>query len=148
MDVVVFRAGFDRDWLVDDNYECGFTKEVHQKVKKMMTANPDMSLHTRVVLMRLWSNRFEVHHIVKNTEFNNLQIFILTMRAHEGKRTKHHTWPLDMCFKTKLTHDIFIHLLQEIYSLQYVSKKYWGKEKQLHETICFIDMVRNYLPER
>ncbi len=35
LDVVVFRAGFDRDWLVDDNYECEFTKEIHQKVKKI-----------------------------------------------------------------------------------------------------------------
>ena len=86
--------------------------------------------------------------MVTNTELNKLKIFTLTMKASEGKRTKHHTWPLAMCFKKKLTHDIFINLLQEIYYLQHVLKKYWRKEKQLHETICFINMVSNDLPER
>ncbi len=69
-----------------------------------MTANPDMSPHTRAILMQLRSDGFEAHHIVTNTKFNNLQLFTQTMRAPEPREPsithghlpcaskKSHTW--------------------------------------------------------
>ena len=148
LEVQFFRVGFPEDWLVDGDYVCGFIKEVHDQVKEAMTTNQALSPNTRVAVIRVWSDGFEAHHIITNTDFNSLQLFTLTLRAPVGKRTKHHTWPFALCFKKNHSRDIFIQLLQEVNELRRPTLRYWGQEKRVHETMVFLDMISNDLPER
>ena len=133
---------------MDGKYECDFIKEVHNQVKEAMASKQALSPNTRVALIRIWSDGFEAHHIITNTDFNSLQLFTLTLRAPRGKRTKHHTWPYALCFKKNHTHDIFLQLLKEVNELRKPTWRYWGKEKQVHKTMVFLDMISNDLPER
>ena len=102
---------------MDGKYECDFVKEVYNQVKEAMASKQALSPNTRVAIIRIWSDGFEAHHIITNTDFNSLQLFTLTLRAPVGKRTKHHTWPFALCFKKNHSHDIFIRLLQEVNEL-------------------------------
>ena len=148
LDVVFFRVGCEQDWLVDGKYECRFIKEMHKQVKKEMVSNPSLPHDTRVAIVRIWSDGFEAHQILTNTDYNSLQLFTLTLRAPKGKRTKHHTWPFALCFKKNHTHNIFIQLLKEVNDLRQTTLRYWGKEKLVYKTMVFLDMVSNDLPER
>ena len=133
---------------MDGDYVCGFIKEVHDRVKEAMTTNQALSPNTRVAIIRVWSDGFEAHHIITNTDFNSLQLFTLTLWAPVGKRTKHDTWPFALCFKKNHSHDIFIRLLQEVNELRRPTLRYWGQEKRVHETMVFLDMISNDLPEQ
>ena len=147
LEVQSFRVGFPEDWLMDGKYECDFIKEVHKQAKEAASKQA-LSPNTRVALIRIWSDGFEAHHIITNTDFNSLQLFTLTLQAPRGKRTKHHAWPYALCFKKNHTHDIFLQLLKEVNELQKPTLRYWGNEKQVHKTMVFLDMISNDLPER
>ena len=129
LEVQFFRVGFPEDWLVDGDYESGFIKDVHDQVKKDMASNQALSPNTRVAIIRVWSDGFEAHHIITNTDFNSLQLFTLILREPRGKRTKHHTWPYALCFKKNHNREIFLQLLKEVNELQKPTLRYWGKEK-------------------
>ena len=148
LDVVFLRAGYEQDWMINGTYECNFIEEMHKQVEKEMLSNPALTHNTRVIIVRIWSDGFEAHHILTNTDYNSLQLFTLTLRAPKGKRTKHHTLPFALCFKKNHSHNIFIQLLKEVNDLQKPTPRYWGKEKQVHNTMVFLDMVSNDLPER
>ncbi len=58
--------------LHDDVPYCEFFRDAHRDVKEMMTNNPDVSKNTRVVILRVWSDRFEAHNVKGNAQFNSL----------------------------------------------------------------------------
>ena len=123
-------------------------EEIHSQVKAMMDEELNISKEARVVIVRVWSDGFEAHQIKGQNDFNNLQLFTLTLRAHKGRGTGRHTLPFALCFKKSNHHAIFIQLLKEVRELFVVKLRYWGRDKQYHQTIVAHDMVSNDLPER
>ena len=57
-------------------------QDQHERVETMMINDPNnVTRHTRVVFVRVWSDGFEAHQIMAKSEFNNLQLFTLTLTA-------------------------------------------------------------------
>jgi hypothetical protein len=75
-EVMFFCAGHENDWVDQSgHYETNFLSDLHQNIS---TLN-DISIETRVILVRVWSDGFEAHQIKGKNEFNSLQIFTLTV---------------------------------------------------------------------
>jgi hypothetical protein len=146
IDVMFFRAGHEEDWVdKSGNYATNFLCDLHQNV----SITKDISMDTRVILVRVWSDGFEAHQIKAKNEFNSLQIFTLTVLAPKYQNTNRHTVPFAMCFKRKNHHDILIQLLEELKDLQSPTLRYWGgEENQVYPTMVFLEMISNDLPER
>ena len=146
-DVKWYRAGQEDDWKCNNGtYECSFTAEVH---KKLMNEDPKcIPKDTRVCFGRVWSDAFEAHHIVAKNGFSSLQLFTLSLLNSNHRITKRNTWPCALCFKKANNAEIFIHILEEIHSLQKPALRYWGKDKQVVPTIVYLQMVCQDYPER
>ena len=146
VDVMFFRAGHEEDWVdKSGNYATKFLHDLHKNV----SITKDISLDTRVILVRVWSDGFEAHQIKAKNEFNSLQIFTLTILAPKYQNTNRHTVPFAMCFKRKNHHDILLQLLEELKDLQSPTLRYWGgEENQVYPTMVFLEMISNDLPER
>ena len=146
IDVMFFRAGHDEDWVdKSGKYATKFLRDLHRNV----SITKDISMDTRVILVRVWSDGFEAHQIKAKNEFNSLQIFTLTILAPKYQNTNRHTVPFAMCFKRKNHHDILLQLLEELKDLQSPTLRYWGgEENQVYPTMVFLEMISNDLPER
>ena len=152
-DCYFYWAGFDEDWIEcengtcdlsnNDSQHCEFFRDVHRDVKEMMINNPDIPKDTRVVILRVWSDGFEAHHVKGNNQFNSLQVFTVKLTG-----PKDQTLPYALCFKTFNVHEILVHLLKELLELPEVQPRYWGKDKQVFPTIAFLELVSNDYPER
>ena len=149
-DVLALRAGVDGDWLNESGkYKSMFLQEKHEVIKSMMVKDPTrVTNDTRVVFARLWSDGFEAFQIKAKNDFNNLQIFTLTLRATGGKITKHHMLPYALCFKKNSHCEIFMQLLAEVNEMQTPRMRYFGGDKSFHTTIVFLDMISQDYPER
>jgi hypothetical protein len=113
----------------------------------MSSSNTDID-KLSVIVTRIWSDGFEAHQIKGTNDFNNLQLFTLTVSAPKGKKSRKHTLPFALCFKKENHQDIFIMLLKEVRALLEVTLRYWGEEKQFIPTIVMTDMVFNDWQER
>ena len=143
-----YRAGHEADWVNDKGeYKCGFIKEMHETVKDRLK-NQNLPTETKVIVIRTWSDGFEAHQIKGTNDFNNLQLYTLSLMSPKGKISKLHTLPFALCFKKENHEDIFIRLLREVYALQQVTLRYWGEDKKFIPTIAMLDMVSNDWPER
>ena len=149
-DVYSHRVGFDEDWMDGKgNYQCQYFRDVHRRVKSMMTTDPlNVSKETRVVFVRPWSDGFEAHKVKANNDYNNLQIFTVTLRAIRGKNCNRHTLPFGLCYKKKSHGEIFMQLLKEVQALETPRKRFFGEENNFHTTIVLIDMISADYPER
>ena len=144
-----YRAGFEEDWVdADGNYECTFIKDLHERVKKLMNDNPDISVHALVLLIRPWSDGFVANLIKGTNDFNNLQMFTLTMLAPPGKNSRRHTLPFALCFKKKSHQDIFRQLLMEIRELEKPALRYFGRDRKVHQTMIFTELSSHDYIER
>jgi hypothetical protein len=100
-------------------------------------------------LVQIWSDGFEAHQIKAKNDFNSLQLFTLTILAPNYQQTNSHTVHFALCFKKKNHHMILLQLLQELKELQTPALRYWGGEKrQVYQTMVFLEMISNDLPER
>ena len=73
---------------------------MHGKVRGMVRDNPQsVPRDSRVVFIRPWSDGFEANKVKAKHDFNNPQLFTLTLRAIKGKGSKRHTMPFGLCFK-------------------------------------------------
>jgi hypothetical protein len=80
-----FHAGHKKDWInKTGNYATKFLCDLHQNVSTLK----DISMNTRVILVRVWSDGFEAHQIKAKNEFNSLQIFTLTILAPKYQNSK------------------------------------------------------------
>ena len=77
-----------------------------------MINNPDIPKDTRVVILRVWSDGFEAHHVKGNNQFNSLQVFTVKLTG-----PKDQTLPYALCFKTFNVREILVHLLEELLEL-------------------------------
>ena len=149
-----YRVGYEEDWKdkVTGSYDCAFIRKLHNHVVNILHTTrhelDDVTPDTRVILVRLWSDGFEAHKIKAKNNFNNLQLFTLTVLAEPGKSSRSHTTPLALLHKKKNHHEIFIKILGEINSLQTPKWRYWGAEKKPIKTMVFLEMISNDLPER
>ncbi len=84
----------------------------------------DISMETRVILVRVWSDGFEAHQIKGKNEFNSLQIFTLTAIGPNYQNTDYHTVPFALCFLRHSQNDILIQLLKELKELQSPTLRY------------------------
>ena len=116
------------------NYDCAFIRKLHKHVVNILHTTrhelDDVTPDTRVILVRLWSDGFEMHKIKAKNNFNNLQLFTLTVLAEPGESSTSHTSPLALLHKKKNNHEIYIKILGEINSLQTPKWRYWGEEKK------------------
>ena len=130
-----YRVGYEEDWKdkVTGNYDCAFIRKLHKHVANILHTTrhelDDVTPDTRVTLVQLWSDGFEAHKIKAKNNFNNLQLFTLTVLAEPGKSNRSHTTPLALLHKKKNHHEIFIKILGEINSLQTPKWRYWGQKK-------------------
>jgi hypothetical protein len=109
----------------------------------------DVSIDTRILLVRVWSDGFEAHQIKGKNEYNSLQMFTLTVIAPNYKNTSRHTAPFTLCFQRQNQNDILIQLLKELKDLQSPTLRYWGgKENQVYPTMVFLEMISNDYVER
>ena len=44
-----------------------------------MINNPDIPKDMRVVILQVWSDEFEAHHVKGNNQFNSLQVFTVKL---------------------------------------------------------------------
>lgn len=147
-----FRAGYEEDWYVDKNnktYECQFLRDIHKEVLKRMQTDPTVTNDTRIMIVRLWSDSFQNKQIKGvNTEWNSIQAFTLTLLPPNGN-ISNHTVPCAVTFKKEDHDDILIEILRQIKELEKPELKYWGgDERKVHNTMCFMDVISNDLPER
>ena len=77
-----FRAGHEKDQ--SGYYETNFLSDLHQNISTMK----DISMETRAIFVRVWSDGFEAHQIKGKNELNSLQIFTLTVIGPNYKNTK------------------------------------------------------------
>ena len=110
---------------------------------EMMINNPDIPKDTRVLILRVWSDGFEAHHVKGNNQFNSLQVFTVKLTG-----PKDQTLPYGLCFKTFNVCEILVHLLEELLELPDVRLRCWGKDKKVFPTIAFLELVSNDYPER
>ena len=130
-------------------YESKFIEESHQKAKAMLQdEGSGVTSNVRVIFARMWSDGFEAFQIKGKNEFNSLQLFTITLLASQSKDMRGHTLPFALCFKKKSYSNIFIMLLTEVHELETVQWWYFGKNKQFHKTVVFIEIVSNDYPER
>ena len=137
-----YRVGYEEDWKdkVTGNYDCAFIRKLHKHIVNILHTIChelyDVTPDTRVILVRLWSDGFEAHKIKAKNNFNNLQLFTLTVLAEPGKSSRSHTTPLALLHKKKNYHEIFIKILGEINSLQTPRWRYWAAEKKQSKQCC------------
>ena len=145
-EVMFFRAGHEKDWVDQSGYyETNFLSDLHQNISAMK----DVSIETRVILVRVWSDGFEAHQIKGKNEFNSLQIFTLTVIGPNYQNTDQHTVPFALCFQRKDQNDILIQLLKELKELRSPALRYWGgNENQVYPTMVYLEMISNDYPER
>jgi hypothetical protein len=152
VEVRYFRAGYEDDWYADINtktYECQFIRDIHNEVLQRMHSDPNITKDTRVIIIRIWSDGFQNKQIKGvNTEWNSIQAFTLTLMPPNGK-ISNHTVPCAITFKKDDHHDVLIEILRQIKKLENPELKYWGgDEREVHNTMCFMDVISNDLPER
>jgi hypothetical protein len=150
--VSFFRAGHDDDWFnsLTGQYDSLFMRNLHHHVRsKLNGLDDDVTDETRVILVRLWSDGFEAHKIKVKNNFNNLQLFTLTILAPPGQSSRGHTSPLALCFKMKNHHDLLLKILSDLKQLESPTIRFWGgEEKKPISTMVFLEMISNDLPER
>lgn len=140
----------DSDWTNDDGgYDGTFFRDLHHKVKKMKKKSeiPD---DARVLLLRLWSDGFQVHHIKVNNEHNNLQLFTITLMESKDCTTKKKllTLPFALGFKKKDHSSILNKLLEEVKEMENWKLRYFGKERKMVPSLVYLQTVMQDYPEK
>lgn len=149
LEVLEYRVG--GDWVNEDGeYECEFIKEMHEEVKRMMEMEgSEVTEDTRVYIIRVWSDGFEAFDVKGNNEYNNLQLFTVTVMPPRGKCINQYTLPFALCYKQKSHSDIFLKLLEEVHDMSTkVTYRYCGRTKSVVKTIVKLQMVMQDYPER
>ena len=55
-----FHVSHERDWVDQSgHYETNFLSDLHQNISNLK----DISMDTRIILVRVWSDGFEAHQI-------------------------------------------------------------------------------------
>ncbi len=143
-DVAYRRAGYEEDWRCKDGeYDCAFTEEVHDAVKKA-----NVPKGTRICTARGWSDAFEAFPIAGSNDHNSLQLYTLSLLNPKGRVTKPNTWPYALCFKKDNSHDIFLRFLEEVHELQKPTHRYWGRDNKPVITMVYLQMLSQDHPER
>lgn len=143
-DVASRRAGHEGDWRCKDGeYDCAFTEEVHNAVKKA-----NVPEDTRICTGRGWSDAFEAFPIAGSNDYNSLQLYTLSLLNPNGRVTKPNTWPCALCFKKDNSHDIFLRVLEEVHELRKPAYRYWGRDNKPVLTMVYLQMLSQDHPER
>ena len=113
-----------------------------------MVEEEEMPHGTRVHIIRIWSDGFMAHHGKIDSEYNNIQLFTLSVLASEDGNAKHHTMPFALGFKQKDHSTILNQLLQEIQRVGVPTERYYGQDKHPFHSVFFLQIVSNDYPER
>ena len=71
IDEMCFCACHEKDWVDQSGYyETNFLSDLHQNISAMK----DVSIETRVILVRVWSDGFEAHQIKGKNEYSASRI--------------------------------------------------------------------------
>ena len=146
IDMLTFEK--DDDYTdCNGNYEGTYFRDLHQTVKE--ANHPE---NTKVHILRAWSDAFEAHQIVADTEHNSMQLFTITVLPPKGcsrSGMKHLTFPFALGYKKKdHTSAILDCLMEEINSMKIVKERYCGKAKRLVKTAFYFQTCSNDYPER
>lgn len=147
-DVLSFTE--DRDWTNDKGgYDGTFFRDLHHKVRKMKKKS-EIPNDARVLLLRVWSDGFQVHHIKVNNEHNNLQLFTITLMESKDCTTKKKllTLPFALGFKKKDHSSIFTKLLEEVKEMETWKLRYFGKERKMLPSLVYLQTVMQDYPEK
>jgi len=113
-----------------------------------MVEEEEMPHGTRVHIIRIWSDGFMAHHGKIDSEYNNIQLFTLSVLASEDGNAKHHTMPFALGFKQKDHSTILNQLLQEMQWVGVPMERYYGQDKHPFHSVFFLQIVSNDYPER
>lgn len=103
-DVKYYRVGYPSDFYLDQEkrtYPCTFVKNLHEEVLQMMKDNPELSIETRIVLIRIWSDGFENKKVAGNPQYNSVQLFTATMLPDTRRTLEGLTLPVGLTYKKK-----------------------------------------------
>eukprot|EP00956_Cyclotella_meneghiniana_P037839 scaffold145305_cov46-Cyclotella_meneghiniana.AAC.1 len=96
---------------------------------------PELSIETRIVLIRIWSDGFENKKVAGNPQYNSLQLFSATMLPDTRRTLEGLTLPVGLTYK-KNHRDVLIHILKQIEKVNQVKQRYWGNEGKVIPTMA------------
>ena len=97
-----------------------------------------LSNNTRVHILRVWSDGFQPKKAKAKNDFESLQFFTLALRAPRGNQIDIHTLSYAVCFKKENHHQMCLQLLIEVQELQARWLRYYGKDKELYQSVYLI----------
>lgn len=145
--------GFDFLSLEKDSdyeeYDGTFFQDLHSKVKKMKERS-EVPEDVRVLLLRMWSDGFQVHHIKVDNEYNNLQLFTITLMEAKDCTTKKKllTLPFALGFKKSDHSSIVNKLLEEVKEMEKWRYRFFGKERRMAPSLVKLQTVMEDYPEK
>ena len=72
---MVYRAGFEKDWVgVDGTYKCQYIKTLHEKVKTRLMGDSPLSNDTRMHILRVWSDGFQPKKGKTKKDFESMHL--------------------------------------------------------------------------
>ena len=87
-------------------------KKTHADVRSRIKKG-EIGKDFRIIIVRLWSDGFEVKKIKGDSLFNNVQVFTLTVLPPGKNLSMQNTLSLAFTFKKTNHHEIFIHVIEE-----------------------------------
>ena len=81
-------------------------------------------------------------------DFESIQFFTLALKVSRGNQTDMHTLPYILCFKKEDHHHMFLQLLIKVQELQAHRLRYYGTDKVLYQSLCYLDLVISAYLER
>ena len=148
MDLLTFQK--EDDWTNEKGeYEGTYYRDLHDRVKKLKEES-EFTENVRVHIIRMWSDGFQAFYIKVDNEYNNLQLFTLTLLAPKGctSNKSQLTLPFALGFKKKDHSKILNQLLCEVRQMQTMKARYCGRGKRLVDVSVDLQLCSNDYPER
>lgn len=132
----------DADWK-DDNgkYEGKYFESLHNKLK----SDERFVEGNRSYIARGWSDGFNLHYVKVDKNYNNLQVFTITLLGKNGQ--PNHSWPVAIGFKQSDHSNVLNMFLAQAKQLENPKYRYVGgsEKKLLPVSIHFQVLMNDYI---
>ena len=123
-------------------YEGEYFKSLHEKIKSDVCY-----ADTRSYIARGWSDGFSLHYVKIDSEYNNLQLYTVTLLGEKGQPD--HTWPFAIGFKQSDHSKILNMFLAQAKALATPKLRYiGGSERKLVLVSIHLQVMMNDYIER
>jgi len=123
-------------------YEGEYFKSLHEKIK-----SDECYAGTRSYIARGWSDGFSLHYVKIDSEYNNLQLYTVTLLGEKGQPD--HTWPFAIGFKQSDHSKILNMFLAQAKALATPKLRYiGGSERKIVLVSIHLQVMMNDYIER